>query len=111
MLKSSLGFFVLAAVLGAYLLSFILRNKKIPIKVVMIHGLFGAIGIILLILYPFYYNPAPITSLVLFVAAACGGFTMMFMSKSGKTVPAWMAAGHGMVAIIGIITLIAFMVV
>lgn len=111
MLQSSLGFFVLAVVLGVYLLSFILRNKQIPIKVAMAHGLVGAIGIILLIIYPFYYSPAPMTSLILFVAAALGGLTMMYMGISGKKVPAWMAIGHGMVGVIGLITLIAFFVV
>ena len=111
MLKTSIGFFMLAVVLGGYLLSFLLRNKQIPIKVAMAHGFVAAIGIILLIVYPFYYHPAPTTSLILFIAAACGGVTMVYMSKSGKQVPAWMAIGHGMVGIIGLITLITFLVV
>lgn len=109
MLNSAIGFFVLAAILGGYLLSFIIKNKKIPMKVLMAHGLVAGIGIILLVLYPFYYHPAPTTSLMLLIGAAIGGVTMAYMGRRGKSVPVWMAAGHGIVAIIGIITLVLFL--
>lgn len=110
MLNSAIGFFVLAAVLGGYLLSFIIRNKKIPVNVLMAHGLVATIGIILLVLYPFYYHPAPTTSLIVFIGAAVGGAIMAYMGRSGKSVPVWMAAGHGVVAMIGIITLVVFLI-
>ena len=111
MLMSALGFFLLAVVLGIYLLSLVLRSKQIPKAVAMIHGLFAAVGLILLVIYPFYYNPAPILSLILFVFAALGGITMAYKGITGKPVPAWMAMGHGTMAIIGVATLIVFILV
>lgn len=109
MLMSALGFFILAAVLGAYLLSLILRSKQIPKAVSITHGFFAAIGLILLVIYPFYYNPSPVLSMVLFIIAALGGITMAYKSITGKTVPVWMALGHGTIAIIGVATLIVFL--
>lgn len=111
MLISALGFFLLAAVLGMYLLSLVLRSKQIPKNVAMIHGLFAAVGVILLVVYPFYSQPAPILSLILFVIAALGGVTMAYKGISGKPVPAWMALGHGTMALIAIATLVVFILV
>lgn len=111
MLMSALGFFLLAVVLGLYLLSLVLRSKKIPKAVAMTHGFFAAIGLILLVVYPFYYKPAPMTSMILFIFAALGGLTMMYKGITGKPVPAWMALGHGTVAIIGVATLVVFILV
>lgn len=108
MLLSALGFFLLAVVLGIYLLSLVLGNKPIPKMVAMIHGFFAAIGLILLVIYPFYFNPAPILSLILFIFAAIGGATMAYTGISGKPVPAWLALGHGTLAIIAVVTLIVF---
>jgi len=111
MLMSALGFFLLAVVLGLYLLSLVLRSKQIPKAAAMIHGFFAVAGLILLMVYPFYHTPAPILSLILFVLAALGGFTMAYKSISGKPVPAWMAMGHGTLAIIAVATLIVFILV
>lgn len=111
MLMSALGFFLLAAVLGIYLLSLVLRSKQIPKAVAIIHGLFAATGLVLLVVYPFYYHPAPILSTILFISAALGGLTMAYKGITGKPVPAWMAMGHGTVAIIGVATLVVFILV
>ena len=111
MLIRALGFFLLAVVLGIYLLSLVLSSKQIPKTVAIIHGLFAAVGLILLVVYPFYFHPAPILSIVLFVIAALGGATMAYKGVSGKPVPAWMALGHGTMAIIAVSTLIVFILV
>lgn len=111
MLKTSLIFFVLAAMLGVYLLSLVLADKKINKSVAITHGLFAAIGLVLLIVYPFYYEPSPILSTVLFIFAALGGLTMMYKGISGKAIPKWLALGHGTLAIIGLATLVVFILV
>lgn len=111
MLMSALGFFLLAAVLGVYLLSLVLRSKQIPKAAAIIHGLFAATGLVLLVIYPFFYKPAPILSMILFIFAALGGVTMAYKSITGKPAPAWMAMGHGTVAIIGVATLLVFILV
>lgn len=108
MLYSALGFFALAAVLGLYLLTLVLANKETPKSIAMIHGFFAVIGITLLIIYPFFYSPAPITSLVLFIFAAMGGLTLIYKDLTGKPLPKWLALGHGLTAIIGFILLAVF---
>jgi hypothetical protein len=111
MLISALGFFMLAAVLGGYLLTRVLGNKKIPKAVAITHGLVAGAGLICLVLYPFYYHPAPMLSLILFAAAAMGGLTMLYLGKTGKSIPSWMALGHGTTAIIGLVTLVVFILI
>jgi len=111
MLMTALGFFLSAAVLGIYLLSMVLGAKPIPKTVAIIHGIFAVTGLLLLIAYPFYFHPAPILSMILFVFAALGGAAMAYKGITGKAVPAWMAMGHGTVAIIGVATLVVFILV
>ena len=110
MLYSALGFFVLAAVLGLYLLSFILNNKNTPKGVAITHGFFAVIGILLLFIYPFLYTPSPVTSLVLFIFAALGGLLLMYRDLTGQPLPKWLALGHGVTAILGFIVLEVFIV-
>lgn len=108
MLYSALGFFALAAVLGLYLLTLVLTNKDTPKNVAIIHGFFAVIGITLLIIYPFFYSPSPVISLVLFIFAAMGGLILIYRDLSGRTLPKWLALGHGLTAIIGFILLAIF---
>jgi hypothetical protein len=108
MLYGALGFFALAAVLGLYLLSLVITNKETSKGVALIHGFFAVIGVTLLIIYPFLYSPAPITSLVLFLLAAVGGLTLFYKDLTGQKLPKWLALGHGMVAAIGFVLLAVF---
>jgi hypothetical protein len=110
MLMSAFGFFVLAALLGIYLLSFILTNKNTPKGVAITHGILASIAMILLILYPFFYSPAPLTSIILFLFALVGGLTLIYRDLTGKTLPKWLALGHGITAVIGLLMLILFMI-
>ena len=111
MLIGALGFFAVAALLGMYLLSLVLREKKTPKSIAVIHGLFAATGLILLIIYPFFYQPAPIVSLGLLAGAAMGGGLFLYKNLAGQPIPKWLALGHGSVAIIGIVTLVVFIII
>lgn len=108
MLISAIILFALAALLGLYLLSYILRNKNTPKAIVLMHGPLAASGLILLIIYAFYNSPSPWTSIILFAFAAMGGLMLIYKDISGKPVPKWLAIGHGITAIIGFIFLILF---
>ncbi len=111
MLIGALGFFILAMMLGVYLLSLVLRHQTIPKGVAITHGLFAATGLVLLTIYPFYHTPSPMVSLIVLIFVAMGGLMMAYKGISGKPIPAWLALGHGMAAIIGIATLVVFMLV
>ncbi|MFZ4076878.1 MAG: hypothetical protein ACOYKA_02735 [Legionellaceae bacterium] len=108
MLISALVFFALAAVLGGYLLSLFLRNKTPARWVAMLHGSVALMGLILLGAYSFFYQPAPILSLCLLGGAALGGAFFLYLNLTGKSIPKLFALGHGSVAILGVITLLVF---
>lgn len=108
MLSIAILFFSLAALLGLYLLSFVLQNKNTPKGIAFIHGPLAGIGLIILIIYAFFNTPSPIVSITLFVLAALGGIMLIYRDLTGKAIPKWMAVGHGLTAIVAFIFLIYF---
>ncbi|MFZ2315033.1 MAG: hypothetical protein WAW86_05165 [Gammaproteobacteria bacterium] len=108
MLMTAIVFFALAALLGLYLLSFVLQNINTPKGVAFTHGPLAATGLIILIIYAFFHNPSPIISIIIFVLAALGGIMLLFRDITGKSIPKWMAIGHGLTAIVGFVFLIIF---
>lgn len=108
MLIIAITLFALAALLGIYLISFVLMNKNTPKGVVFIHGPVAALALILLIIYAVTHQPSPWLSIILFALAAVGGFTMVYRDLTGKTLPKWLAMGHGLLAVVGFISLVFF---
>jgi hypothetical protein len=108
MIISAIAFFSLAALLGIFLLTFVLRSKQTPKAVAFTHGPLAAIGLVLLIIYTVQHRPAPIESLLLFVAAAAGGFVLIALDLTRTSVPKWLALLHGTIAAAGLILLLKF---
>ena len=108
MLITAILFFALAAILGLYLLSFVLQNKNTPKGVAFTHGPLAATGLIILIIYALFHKPSPIVAIILLVLASLGGFMLIFRDITGKSIPKWMALGHGITALTGFICLIFF---
>lgn len=108
MLILAVVLFALAALLGGYLLTYVLQNKNTPKGIVFTHGPLAAVGLIILIVYALLYRPAPIVSIIIFILAALGGFTLVFRDITGKSIPKWLALGHGITAVIGFVCLIVF---
>ena len=109
MLYTIIALFALAAILGATLLTFVLRGKETPKGLAIVHGLFAATALVLLLTYVFGNKPGPVESAVLFVIAALGGFIMIARDLSGKTIPKWLAIVHGLIAVTGFVFLLVFM--
>ncbi len=105
---ASIGFFALAALLGLYLLSFVLAGKQTPKAIVFTHGPMAVIGLVLLIIYITGDGPDPWESLTLFVLAALGGVYMVFRDITGKPIPKILAIGHGLLAVSGFVLLLIF---
>ncbi|MFD2245394.1 hypothetical protein [Pontibacter ruber] len=104
----AIEFFALAALLGMYLLTFVLRGKETPKAIVFTHGPLAAVGIILLIVYILKGGPNPWDSLILFVLAALGGAYMLFRDLTGRPIPPLLAVGHGLLAVTGFVLLLVF---
>lgn len=98
--------FSLAAILGMYLLSFVLRNRETPKGIAFIHGPVAAIALVILIIYSIKNDHAFTTSIVLFVMAALGGIILIVRDLSGKPLPKWLAIAHGLIAVAGFVVLL-----
>lgn len=103
-----IGLFALGALLGMYLLTLVLQNKETPKFVAFIHGLFVAVALVMLIVYTTKNGPGPVESLVLFVMAALGGFILIYRDLTGKSIPKWLAVGHGLLAVAGFVFLLVY---
>lgn len=109
MLYLAIGLFVLAAVFGLIVLTAILRNRPTPKPVVFIHGGVATIALLIVIFFiAQHQGSGPIASLVLFVVAALGGFTLFMIDMKQKPVPKWLAILHPLIAVSGLIALILF---
>lgn len=85
MLILAIVLFAIAALLGFYLLTFVLQNKNTPKGVAFTHGPLAAMGL-----------------------AALGGFSLIYRDLTGSPLPKWLAIGHGLTALIAFIFLIIF---
>lgn len=108
MIIIAIALFSLAALLGIFLFSFVLKGKETPKAVTFTHGPLAAIGLLLLIIYAIQYSPAPLASLALFAIAAVGGLVMIARDLTGKSLPKWLALLHGLLAAAGLILLLKF---
>lgn len=108
MLYIAIAFFSLAAILGMILITYVLQNKNTPKGLAFTHGFMAATGLILLLVYSFYHRPTPIESIVLFILAALGGFFLIYKDLTGQPIPKWVAVAHGLIAVIGFVFLIVF---
>lgn len=102
----TVAIFLIAALLGLFLISYILTNKNTPKGIAFMHGGIAATGIVLLIIYMFMYSSKPYLALIFFVLAAIGGFIMMYRDITGMDLPKWLPLGHGLIAVVGFVLLL-----
>ncbi len=108
MLFIAIALFAIAAMLGFYLLFYVLQNKNTPKGVAFTHGPAAALGLIILIVYAILYKPAPIVSIIIFILAALGGIMLIYKDITGQAIPKSLAIGHGLTALTGFGFLIFF---
>lgn len=103
--------FIIAAIFGIALLTHVLKNKKPSKLVALIHGILVGCGLVLLIIYCFMHSPeSPLASLIFFIVAAVGGFILLSFHLHKKRIPKWLAVLHPIVALLGLLFLIIFVV-
>ncbi len=111
MLAGAIVLFVVAAVFGLMNLIPILKNKPAPKPSVFIHGGFAALGLLCVILaVARATGPSPVDALILFVIAALGGFVLFGIDMQKKPMPKWLAILHPLIAAVGLVLLIVFVV-
>ena len=107
MLIAAIVLFAIAAIFGLMNLMAILNTKDTSKGVVYTHGLFAALGLVLLIVYASSDGARNVTSsLALFVIAALGGFLLFGRDLMKKAGPKWLAVVHGLIAVAGFLMLL-----
>ena len=97
----------LAALLGMYLLSLILRSKQVPKGATIIHGLMAGVALVLLIAYSVSReNSGPLPSIIVLILAAISGLILNYRDLTGRKVPKWLGLGHGLIAVAGFVILL-----
>ena len=111
LLYTAIAFFALAAILGLYLITFVLQQKETPKAIAITHGLFAATALVLLIIHTVQTGADLIQSIVLFVIAALGGIILFGRDITGKSLPKSLAVAHGLIAVtaFGFLLVYAFM--
>ena len=103
MLTIAIVLFAVAAVLGLTMATKALRSNTPPLMLAIVHGLFAASGLILLIIGVMHATTAGIGawSLGIFVTAALGGFWLFSFHLRGKSLPIPLIVLHGLAAVTG----------
>lgn len=104
MLITTLVIFGLAAILGLTIAVQIFKKRETSKAVALTHGLVGAVGLILLILYA-VKNPASLltTAIVLLVVAALGGAIVFVNDLRKKPGPVALVVIHALVAVTAVV--------
>jgi hypothetical protein len=108
MLNLAVILFALSAVGGLLLASMHFRGKDRPWALGILHGLLGASGLAML-LFPFLAGTAPAAvklPLILFLAAALGGFLLFAFHLQKKRLPSIVVIVHGGVAVAAFASLV-----
>lgn len=103
--------FAIGALFGLHVLTHILKTKPSPKASVILHGLFAAAALILLIvsIANGTENSLTIASLVFFIIAALGGFIMVYMDLGKHQLPPKvLAILHPLLAAAGLVILIIY---
>ena len=109
MVFTSLILFAVAAVLGLTVAITIFKNKETNKGVAVIHGLFAATALIILIVYALGNTGRNVTTeIVLFIIAALGGLILITRDFMKKTGPKALVVIHALVAVIAFLMLLVF---
>ncbi len=109
MLNLAVVLFAIAALGGLVLASAHFRGKEKPMPVVILHGLLAASGLVLL-LVPLLRGAAPESvkiPLILFLAAALGGFLLLAFHLQKKKLPSAVVVVHGGIAVVAFVLLVS----
>lgn len=100
--------FIIGAIFGLTILTAILRNKPTPKFSVLAHGTFVVIALLVLISAVASHPGSTLllVSVVLFVLAALGGFTLLSFDIRSKPIPKVIAIVHPLVAVSALVCLV-----
>jgi hypothetical protein len=104
MLNIALGLFVVAALFGLYMGARAFRNALPPWPVAIVHGLFAASGLVVLLYGVVMGSLGGLLTIaaVLLVIAALGGFFLLSFHLRKQPLPKAVVAIHALAAVLGV---------
>jgi hypothetical protein len=108
MIYTAIGLFSVAALFGLYLISFVLQKKETPKAIAIVHGVFAATALILLIIHTINTGADLVQAIVIFIIAALGGIILFVRDIMGKELPRGLALAHGLLAVTGFVFLLMY---
>lgn len=104
MVITAIVLIAIAVIFGAYLLSYVLKQKIPPKGIAIAHGTAAVLGILVLLTYALTTEKhhKHWDSLVIFAVAAILGLYMFSRDIRHKNVPKWLAVIHGVVGLGGL---------
>lgn len=106
MITGSIVLFVIAALLGVYLVWHILRDKPTPKGIAFTHGPVAALGLLLLIVYAIRQGGVIWLPVALFALAAVGGLWLIATDLRGSGPSKVLALMHGGLAVAALLVLL-----
>lgn len=112
MLILAIVLFLAAVICGLFLFTAILQDRPVNQKVRALHGIFAALGVLILIVYMLNFMTGQssllIASLIFLIVAAIGGLTLVKLAKKGKQLPKLAVIIHPIIALAGLIALVIY---
>ena len=102
--------FAIAAVIGLTMALAVFKGRFPPVSSAVLHGLFGATGLVMLAVAVFVHHAAGPAQWAfwLFLIAALGGLFIAFgFHAKKKTIPPALVVVHASVAVVGFLVLLA----
>ena len=96
--------FGITTVMGFYLSGCVFLQKKKPLIVILLHGIFSIIGFTILI----SDYPASIMSVVVLLSATVFGVCLLYQHLTSRPFTKWFCFAHAVLSITGCVLLIRF---
>ena len=112
MLPIALVLFVFAAMLGVVVLKAILRNHRTPKPVVVAHGCFAGLALLLVLTYIAmgHIDTLLVAGAIVLLIAAAGGFILFGIDIFTKRPPKVMAVIHPILGVSGLVILLVYLI-
>jgi len=103
-------FLLLTALFGSILLNAILKNKRPPQPIVLLHGSAAFLSLLILVSYiaAGHTDYILIASFICFIIAALGGTTLLIFEIKRKPLPKVVALLHPLLGLIAFVLLIIY---
>jgi hypothetical protein len=111
LIYTAIALFAVAALIGIYLISFVLQKKETPKAIAVVHGLLAATALILVIVHTVQTGADLVQVIALFVITALGGIVLFARDIMGKSLPKALAVVHGLLAVTSFVFLLVYVFV